>query len=315
MKKCCTPERFQNQRLGTKLNVLNKSKICFKEGMVLLDGGSFIMGSDSKEGFSKDGEGPAREVILSPFYIDIYAVTNKQFKQFVHETGYITAAELYGWSFVFDQFLSEEALAAKPERVPGLPWWAAVYGASWKQPEGPGSFIENRLDHPAVHVSWKDAQSYCIWAGKRLPTEAEWEYAARGNLKQKRYAWGDELLIDGKHQCNIWQGVFPDKNTARNGYIGTTPVHAYTPNGFGLYNVCGNVWEWCADWFSRAYHIESSTFNPTGPAVGQAKSMRGGSYLCHNSYCNRYRVAARSSNSPDSSSGNIGFRCAADVVN
>jgi formylglycine-generating enzyme required for sulfatase activity len=169
------------------------------------------------------------------------------------------------------------------------------------------------MDHPVVHVSWKDAVAYCRWTGKRLLTEAEWEYAARGGLVQKTYPWGNSLRPDGEHRCNIWQGRFPYSNTGEDGYMSTAPVDAYQPNGYGLYNMVGNTWEWCADWFSPSFHVHATRTNPKGPPMGGAKVMRGGSYLCHASYCNRYRVAARSSNTPDSSSGNIGFRCAADV--
>jgi len=271
------------------------------------------MGTDDSEGFQADGEGPVREVELKPFYMDPYAVTNAKFAEFVQATGYVTEAERFGWSFVFHLLTSDSVRSAVTSVPRETPWWLVVEGASWRHPEGRDSDVEDRTDHPAIHISWNDANAYCRWAGKRLPTEAEWEYAARGGLVQKRYPWGDELKPDGEHRCNIWQGKFPVKNNASDGYIGTAPVDAFQPNGYGLYNVAGNVWEWCADWFSATEHVKGSCINPQGPLGGQAKVIRGGSYLCHKSYCNRYRVAARSSNTPDSSSGNMGFRCAADV--
>ena len=185
-------------------------------------------------------------------------------------------------------------------------------GAYRRRPEGPGTDVKDRQDHPAVHVSWNDAVAYAAWAGKRLPTEAEWELAARGGLEQKTYAWGDELTPNGEHRCNIWQGTFPTDNTAEDGFTGTAPARAFEPNGYGLYGVAGNVWEWCSDWFSPTFHIEGPREDPKGPPSGTNRLIRGGSYLCHDSYCNRYRVAARSSNTPDSSTGNTGFRCARD---
>lgn len=273
--------------------------------MVYLAGGAFQMGTEDKEGFPGDGEGPIREVVVEPFYIDPFAVTNAAFAKFVEETNYRTEAEVYGWSFVFYGFLSKETERTVQQTVAGTPWWAVVEGADWQHPEGPDSTIQNRMDHPVIHVSWHDAMAYCAWSGKRLPTEAEWEYAARGGLAQKLYPWGDELTPAGEHRCNIWQGVFPQENTAEDGFLGTAPVNAFAPNHYGLYNMVGNVWEWCADWFVR----DSKQAEPPGPKSGWGKSMRGGSYLCHKSYCNRYRVAARSANTPDSSTGNMGFRC------
>jgi formylglycine-generating enzyme required for sulfatase activity len=279
--------------------------------MVRIPAGSFEMGADDDVGFPQDGEGPVREVELDAYYIDQHAVTNVEFLEFVRETGYTTEAEQFGWSFVFQDFVEDDDRVL--DSVPAAPWWRAVEGACWARPEGPGSGIEDRLDHPVVHVSWNDAVAYCEWAGKRLPTEAEWERAARGGLTGKRYAWGDELRPDGEHRCNIWQGEFPEHNTGGDGYLGTAPVDAYEPNGFGLYNVSGNVWDWCADWFSADYHVDGPRTNPTGPPEGDAKVIRGGSYLCHRSYCNRYRVAARTSNTPDSSTGHTGFRTVVDV--
>ncbi|HYW34972.1 MAG TPA: formylglycine-generating enzyme family protein, partial [Balneolaceae bacterium] len=283
------------------------------KAMVRLEGGTFLMGTDSGNGFEDDGEGPVRRVKVDPFLIDQTTVTNRQFARFAGETDYRTEAEKFGWSFVFYQFLPEKILRADPPSPKQTPWWKGVEGAWWKQPEGPDSSIEGRMDHPVVHVSWNDAVAYCRWAGKRLPTEAEWEYAARGGLTQKTYPWGDKLLQGGKHHCNIWQGEFPEKNTVEDGYPGTAPAESFPPNGFGLYNMSGNVWEWCQDWFSPHYPLLGIKDNPEGPGQGTARVIRGGSYLCHKSYCNRYRVAARTKNTPDSSTGNMGFRCVKDV--
>ena len=191
--------------------------------------------------------------------------------------------------------------------------WRQVFGADWRHPEGPNSNINGRPDHPVVHLSWNDALAYCTWAGMRLPTEAEWEYAARGGLEQKRYPWGDEREPYGQHRMNVWQGEFPDQNTVDDGYFGTAPVSAFLPNSYGLFNMTGNVWEWCSDWFSPTYYANGSRDNPAGPPSGDAKVIRGGSYLCHDSYCHRYRVAARTRNTPESSTGNMGFRCARDA--
>ena len=282
-------------------------------GMVFVQGGPFMMGTDDREGFASDGEGPAREVTLSPFYMDETPVTNAQFARFIKATSYNTEAEKFGWSFVFHLFVPPEVAPTVTQSVADAPWWRAVQGATWRRPEGPGSSVKDRMDHPVVHLSWTDASAYCQWLGRRLPTEAEWEMAARGGLDQRIYPWGDDLQPDGKHLCNIWQGDFPDRNTADDGYVGTSPVRAFGPNGFGIYDPSGNVWQWQADWFSPTHHRTGTRHDPRGPATGTAKAIRGGSYLCHASYCNRYRVAARSSNTPDSSTGNLGFRCVMDA--
>lgn len=263
-----------------------------QQAMLVLPGGTYRMGSEDPDGFTQDGEGPVREVAVEPFAIGAYTVSNARFAEFVEATGYRTEAERFGWSYVFAKFLPAQLRKDSP-RPEQTPWWCGVRGAEWRAPEGPGSNLDGRAEHPVVHVSWNDANVYCSWAGARLPTEAEWEYAARGGLDQARYPWGDELVPGGEHRCNIWQGRFPVRNTADDGYLGTAPVDAFEPNGYGLYNPSGNVWEWCADRFAE-----------------ETRAMRGGSYLCHHSYCNRYRVAARTGNTPDSSSGNIGFRVA-----
>jgi sulfatase modifying factor 1 len=285
-------------------------------GMVEIPGGPFVMGSDAADGFPDDGEGPVREVELSPYLIDAQAVSNADFHRFVSHTGYATEAESLGWSFVFTRFVRGRARAAVlPGRLPGTPWWLGVRGADWRHPEGPGSGLAARADHPVVHVSWADAGAYAAWAGKRLPTEAEWERAARGGLQGRRLPWGDVLRPAGEVRSNTWRGVFPTRHEDGAGFTGTVAVDAYPPNGLGLYNVAGNVWEWCADWFSPAWHAAASAatrVDPQGPSSGSERVMRGGSYLCHASYCNRYRVAARTSNTPDAASGHLGFRCAAD---
>jgi formylglycine-generating enzyme len=283
--------------------------------MIALPGGTFLMGTDSPDAFPLDGEGPVREIAIDAFSLDRYPVTNELFARFIAATGYKTEAETYGWSFVFWKHIPKSRYSELVEdTVAQAPWWCKVLGAKWDAPEGPGSNINTRANHPVVQVSWNDAAAYAAWTGQRLPTEAEWEYAARGGLEQKLYPWGDKLRPNGKHLCNIWQGDFPHHDTADDGYAGTCAIDAFPPNGYGLYSVTGNVWEWCADWFSVDFHRTANQpakrINPQGPPAGQARVTKGGSFLCHKSYCNRYRVAARSSNTPDSSTSNTGFRCA-----
>jgi len=279
-------------------------------GMSRLEGGSFLMGTDDPDGFSADGEGPIRTVELKSFWIDPLAVSNRRFATFVDTTGHVTDAERYGWSFVFGGLLPDEFPDTRG--IVGAPWWRQVYGADWRRPEGPRSSIDDRLDHPVVHISWRDARAFCAWAGLRLPTEAEWEFGARGGLVQKRFPWGDELEPSQRHRMNVWQGTFPSHNTLADGYLGTCPVNEFEPNGYGLCNTSGNVWEWCDDMFDPALEGGGAQVSPA-TVGGEAKVIRGGSYLCHVSYCNRYRVAARSSNTIASSTGNMGFRCARDA--
>lgn len=283
-------------------------------GMVRIPGGEFRMGGADPDAFPADGEGPVRTVFVSPYAIDATAVTNRQFAAFVKSTGYRTDAERAGWSFVFHALVHPDAEGVVRDGVvPGAPWWRAVDGACWRAPDGPGSSVGQRPNHPVVHVSWHDATAYAAWAGKRLPTEAEWERAARGGLDQARYPWGDELTPRGRDRCNIWQGPFPQGASDGHARIGVVPVKSYRPNGFGLHEASGNVWEWCADRWSADWHAgerPETRRDPQGPPDGAARVIRGGSYLCHFSYCNRYRVAARTSNTPDSSTGHMGFRCA-----
>jgi formylglycine-generating enzyme required for sulfatase activity len=278
--------------------------------MVELAGGTFRMGTADRWTYPEDGEGPVHEVAIAPFRMDAVAVTNAAFAEFVAATGYTTDAERYEWAFVFGGFLPDDF--EETRAVASAPWWRQVYGADWAHPEGPQSDVDGRMDHPVVQVSWQDATAYCRRAGKRLPTEAEWEYAARGGLDDAVFPWGNDLEPGGEHRMNVWQGTFPSLNTLDDGYLGTAPAGAFAPNGFGLHNMTGNVWEWCADWYDPAYYAHSPTENPIGPDRGTNRVMRGGSYLCHASYCNRYRVGARSGNGVDSSVGNLGFRCVAD---
>jgi formylglycine-generating enzyme required for sulfatase activity len=271
------------------------------------------MGDSAGDGNPGDGETPVHRVTVSAFSIDATSVTNRDFAWFVDDTGYRTEAETFGYSAVFHL-----ALQAEPGEVmgpaAGTPWWAGVRGADWRHPGGSRSDLDGLDEHPVVHVSWNDAVAYSKWSGRRLPTEAEWEFASRGGLKNARYPWGDELLTaDGEWQCNIWQGVFPERNDLDDGYLTTAPVRSFAPNAYGLWQTVGNVWEWCADWFGPRYYKFAPAIDPQGPRLGAARVIRGGSYLCHDSYCNRYRNAARSSNTPESSMGNAGFRTVALV--
>lgn len=304
MKKgCCTPGRGQQRTPETNRVHIQKTKQKHTEVRFNnIPGGTAYLGTNTTAGYKADYETPQLKKEVSPYQIDQYAVTNWDFQRFIDQTGYITDGEKFGWSFVFHLFLSDEAKREMKQVVDNTPWWCVVEGASWKHPFGPGSGIEGIMDHPVVHVSWNDASAYCKWTGTRLPSELEWEHAARGGTIDKIHPWGNELIVDGEYQCNTWQGKFPVTNTGEDGYEGTAPVNSFHPNQYGLYNMIGNVWEWCDDsFFNKSKGLEKE-YDPNFAV------LKGGSYLCHHTYCNRYRIAARIGNSKDTSTGNIGFR-------
>jgi formylglycine-generating enzyme required for sulfatase activity len=269
------------------------------------------MGTDDARGYPADGEGPPHVVTLPAYRIGVHTVTNAEFATFVEATSYRTTAEQAGTSFVFVGLLPEDFPPTRA--VAAAPWWREVPGATWRHPEGASSTVAHRPDHPVVHISWYDAQAYCGWAGVRLPTEAEWERAARGGREGSHFPWGDEREPGGEHRMNVFQGTFPQHDSGDDGWVGTCPVGAFAPNDLGLHETTGNVWEWCQDWYAADYYRHSPAVSPAGPSSGGSRVLRGGSYLCHESYCWRYRVDSRSANTPDSSAGNIGFRVAADA--
>ena len=313
-KPCCSPTRggLSNDRAGEK-HPTRAPDAGSPAGMISLEASSFRMGGEGPACWPADGEGPIREIALDAFHLDPTAVTNEAFACFVEDCGYQTDAERFGWSFVFHNQIPKAHLKRiRFDRAFGIEWWARVDGASWKKPGGAGTNIRRRLDHPVVHVSWNDAQAYCQWAGKRLPTEAEWEYAARGGEDGLLYPWGNELTPGGKHRCNIWQGRFPEEDTGEDGYMGTAPARSFPSNGFGFYNMMGNTWDWVSDWFCPRHADAGPAGNPTGPPHGTEKVIRGGSFLCHESYCNRYRNSARTKVTPDSTTCHLSFRCALD---
>ncbi len=309
-------------------------------GMILIHGGEFVMGSEAGDAHARRDEMPAHAVRVGSFYIDATEVTNAQFAAFAEATGYKTVAERpVDWDELrkqvpegtpkpADEMLQPGSLVfTPPQQVAGFAdysqWWRWVSGASWRHPEGPDSTIALRDDHPVVHVCFEDAQAYAKWAGKRLPTEAEWEYAARGGIARATYAWGDEMKPGGESRMNIWQGEFPVSNTKEDGFDRTSPVRAFAPNGWGLYGVAGNVWEWCSDVYDPSEYARivaaqkpgEVIVDPKGPSeAGVIRRVhRGGSFLCHESYCSSYRVAARMATTVDSSMSHLGFRCAQDA--
>jgi formylglycine-generating enzyme required for sulfatase activity len=266
--------------------------------MVYLKGDHFVMGSTSAaKDHSGADEHPAHLVKLSPFYLDVSEVTNSEFAAFIAATGYQTDAEKKGASWVFKE---------------GLEDWKLIEGADWKHPLGPDSNIVQLMDHPVVHVSWNDANTFAKWAGKRLPTEAEWEYAARDGRDGELYPWGDHLMPKGKPLANFWQGTWPNANTLQDGHYYSAPARSFPPTDFGLYDMIGNVWEWTADWYAADYYRDSPALNPKGPGTGEMRVARGGSWFCAANYCGAYRVGFRGKTPPDDSFNNLGFRCAKD---
>ena len=305
-------------------------------GMVWIEGGRFAMGADGEP--ARPDEYPKHPVRVDGFWMDQTEVTNAQFRAFAAATGYVTTAErkpdweelkqqlppgtprppdsvLVAGSLVFTAPVQPVSLSDYGQ------WWRWEKGADWRHPEGPTSSIKGKDHYPVVHVSWEDAQAYCKWAGKRLPTEAEWEWAARGGLPDSVYPWGNEPVDRGWPKANIWQGRFPDHNTKQDGYYTSAPVKSFSPNGYGLYDMAGNVWEWCQDYYRPDYYLtlhgQGEVHNPKGPAWGfdpqeptvPKRVQRGGSFLCHDSYCASYRSSARMKASPDTGLSHAGFRC------
>lgn len=329
---CYAPGRSGMMQIDTLLQHIPLRKDTTHEGMVWIPSGQFLMGAGKGEGFPE--EYPQHDVQVAGFWMDAHEITNEEFSAFTKATGYVTTAERKpDWEVMKlqvpagtpkppDSVLVAGSLVFTPPTHPvplddPMQWWRFVPGADWRHPQGPGSNINGKEKYPVVHVSWEDGMAYCKWSGKRLPTEAEWEWAAKGGVQDARYGWGKEELKDGFFPANIWQGTFPNNNTAGDGFITTAPVQSFAANGFGLYDMSGNVWEWTADWMDAAYYstLANVTNNPIGPSDGAATShpyqkvLKGGSFLCHSSYCTGYRVARRSSNGWDSGSNHIGFRC------
>ena len=307
---CCTPH-LTRAAATPQAQHAGRGRPGHSVNQCLIPGGVFAMGDSSGDGGAGDGETPVHQVELDAFSIDATTVTNEDFAEFAVDTGYRTEAERYGSSSVFHLAVAaddDDLLGSSPR----IPWWIEVRGAQWRHPDGPRSDLTDRGNHPVVHVTWNDAQAYCRWAARRLPTEAEWERASRGGLAGAKYPWGNDLMDGDTWRTNIWQGTFPTLNTGEDGWMSTAPVRSYQPNGFGLWQTVGNVWEWCQDTYDpRAYARRTGVSLPRNPLVDNgsgARVLRGGSFLCHDSYCNRYRNSARSSNTPDSSMSNAGFR-------
>ena len=265
-------------------------------GMVLIPGGRFRMGDD----FSvRPDERPAREITIDPFWMDEHEVTNRQFAEFVDQTGYVTTAETLGRALVFDRDCTQ---------------WVETEGANWRHPAGPDTWLDGLENHPAVQVSWYDAQAYAQWAGKRLPTEAQWEYAARAGLRDADYPWGREELVEGRYQANYYQGWYPDEDIQADGFDRLAPVKSFPANQFALYDLSGNAWEWCRDWYADDYYRSSPDNNPGGPRDGTMRVQRGGSWLSAENYRPGYKVSTRWRRSPEACYQDVGFRCARNEV-
>lgn len=278
---------------------------------IAVKGGESFVGTHDPV-IAADGEGPERRVMLQDFHLEVEAVTIRRFADFIEATGYVTVSERFGMSAVFAPLLESQTLATGS--VINTPWWTRIDGATWKEPEGTGSSIGGRLEHPVTHISWHDATAFASWVGGRLPTEAEWEHAARGGNRRRRYPWGDEEPSDDVIFCNIWQGQFPHNNTLADGYFGTSPARSFEPSKEGFYNLAGNVWEWTADAFKVRSLSKAAKLRNEDAKKAADKVLKGGSFLCHKSYCYRYRIAARMGLSPDSASSNTGFRIAYDAL-
>lgn len=278
--------------------------------MILIPGGRYSIGTNEPV-IKLDGESPQRPVKLNDFYLDKYEVSIGEFAEFVSKTGYITDAERFGDSFILYSMIENYTEKRAPASVE-VPWWLLIKGVSWDHPEGSNTTIKDRLNHPVNHISWFDAVTYCNWLGKRLPTEAEWEVACKGANDDSIYPWGDEFIPNGKHMANTWQGFFPYRNTGDDGYTTLAPVDSFKQGSLGLHNIIGNLWEWTNDFWTTK-HSKKLQINPQGPKNSTDKVKKGGSFMCHKDYCFRFRCAARSQNTPDSSSVNIGFRCAKSI--
>ena len=302
---CCAPSRLRAKGTVHAAPPVARRGRRIPDTIRVIMGGRGLLGTDNAV-LPDDGESPLRRTRIRPFLMSEAAVTNTEFQTFAQDTGYLTEAERYGWYFVFWSNLAEGARAT--HAVDGVEWWRRVEGANWRDITGTGSTGETwHADHPAVHISWNDARAYADWVGGRLPTEAEWEHAARGGLGDVRYPWGDTEPDDENFlPCNIWQGAFPARNNCADGYATTAPGRSFKPNGYGLFNMVGNVWEWTADPF-RIKSLKKQTRQRL-LAMRGFKVLKGGSFLCHRSYCHRYRIAARTGNSPDSTTSHQGFR-------